>query len=42
MTKFFRVLGEIGDKESSLGFGHEFYEDGDLKKNMLKMGIKGD
>jgi hypothetical protein len=42
LTRFFRELGEIGDKDSSLGFGTEFYDEGELKKNILKMGIKSD
>ena len=42
LTKFFRELGEIGDKNTSLGFSYEFYEDGELKKNLLRMGIKSD
>jgi hypothetical protein len=42
LTKFFRKLGEIGDKEKSLGFSEEYYDDGDLKKLLLKMGIKSD
>jgi hypothetical protein len=35
-------LGEKGDKDTSLGFAVEFYDDGDLKKQLLKMGIKSD
>jgi hypothetical protein len=42
LTKFFRKLGEEGDKNSSLGFAEEYYADGELKKNLLKMGIKSD
>jgi virulence-associated protein VapD len=42
LTKFFRELGEIGDKDSSLGFGVDYYEDSELKKQLLKMGIKSD
>ena len=40
MTDFFLELGEYGSKDDSLGFGKEFYDEGDLKKNVLKMGIK--
>jgi len=32
LTKFFRKLGEKGDKKESLGFGEHDYEDGELKK----------
>lgn len=32
MPKFFRVLGEDGDKANSLGFGKDDYEPGELKK----------
>jgi len=42
LTRFFRELGEIGDKETSLGFGHDYYDEGELKKHILKMGIKSD
>lgn len=35
-------MGEKGDKDTSLGFAVEFYDDGDLKKQLLKMGIKSD
>lgn len=42
MTKFFRKLGEKGDKKESLGFGEHDYEDGELKKQLLKMAIKSD
>ena len=42
LTKFFRKLGEIGDRDSSLGFSEEYYEDGELKKQLLKMAIKSD
>jgi hypothetical protein len=42
LTKFFRELGEIGDKESSLGFSAEYFEEGELKKQLLKMSIKSD
>ena len=41
-TKFFRKLGEKGEKEQSLGFSEEYYEDGELKKQLLKMAIKSD
>jgi hypothetical protein len=36
------VLGEDGDKDTSLGFGKDHYEPGELKKQMLKMAIKSD
>ena len=42
LTYFFRELGKHGDKESSLGFSIDFYDDGDLQKNLLKMAIKSD
>ncbi len=42
LTKFFRKLGETGDKNTSLGFPTEFYDDNDVKKFILKMGIKSD
>lgn len=42
LTKFFRKLGEKGDKKDSLGFGEHDYEDGELKKQLLKMAIKSD
>ena len=32
LLPFFRKLGEIGSKETSLGFSEEFYDDGELKK----------
>lgn len=32
LTQFFRRLGEFGDKDNSLGFSDEFYDDGELKK----------
>jgi hypothetical protein len=38
LTKFFRKLGDYGD----LGFNDEFYDDGELKKQLLKMAIKSD
>lgn len=40
LTNFFKELGEFGSKEESLGFSEEFYDTGELKKNLLKMGIK--
>lgn len=40
LTDFFLELGEYGGKDDSLGFGKEFYDEGELKKNVLKMGIK--
>lgn len=42
LPKFFRALGEFGTRESSLGFADEHFEEGELKKNMLKMAIKSD
>ena len=42
MIEFFRKLGEFGDKESSLGFHEDYYNDGEVKKKLLKMGIKSD
>jgi hypothetical protein len=42
LTKFFRKLGENGDKNTSLGFSEFYYSDSELKKNLLKMGIKSD
>lgn len=36
------MLGEDGDKDTSLGFGKDHYEPGELKKQMLKMAIKSD
>jgi len=32
LPKFFRVLGEDGDKETSLGFGKDDYQPCELKK----------
>jgi len=40
LTNFFKELGEFGSKEESLGFSEEFFDTGELKKNLLKMGIK--
>jgi hypothetical protein len=40
LVNFFRELGEFGSKEESLGFSEEFYDTGELKKQLLKMGIK--
>jgi len=42
LTKFFRKLGEHGDKDTSLGFAELDYADGELKKQLLKMAIKSD
>lgn len=42
LLNFFRKLGEKGDKESSLGFSSEYFDEGDLKKQILKMGIKSE
>ena len=35
-------MGEIGDREQSLGFSDEYFDDGELKKQLLRMGIKSD
>lgn len=40
LIDFFRRLGETGSKEDSLGYGEAFYDDGEVKKQLLKMGIK--
>ena len=40
LTNFFKELGEFGSKEDSIGFGEEFFTTSELKKNLLKMGIK--
>ena len=40
LTDFFRKLGEYVTKEESLGFSEEHYDGGELKKQLLKMGIK--
>lgn len=40
LIDFFRKLGEQGQKETSLGFGDAFYDEGEVKKQLLKMGIK--
>jgi adenosine deaminase len=42
LTKFFRRLGEFGDTQTSLGFSEDYYDDGELKKQLLKMAIKSD
>ena len=39
LTDFFRKLGEVNE---TLGFSYEQYDDGELKKQLLKMGIKSD
>jgi hypothetical protein len=39
LTSFFRKLGE---DNATLGYTEEEYDDGDLKKQMLKMAIKSD
>lgn len=39
ISSFFRKLG---DENESLGFSYDSYDDGELKKNVLKMGIKSD
>ena len=36
---FFRKLGE---ENQSIGFHADYYEEGELKKALLKMAIKGD
>lgn len=40
LTNFFKELGEHGSKEESLGFSEEHFDTGELKKHLLKMGIK--
>ena len=40
MVNFFKELGEFGSKEESLGFSEEYYDSGEAKKQLLKMGIK--
>lgn len=42
LPAFFRELGEIGSEETTLGFNKDRYDDGDLNKQLLKMGIKSD
>ncbi len=42
IVKFFRELGQEGTKETSLGFHEDYYTDGEVKKMLLKMGIKSD
>jgi hypothetical protein len=42
LQKFFRDLGESGDIDTNLGFHKDYYNEGELKKNLLKMGIKSD
>ena len=42
LEKYFRRLGEFGDKNTSLGFSEDYYSDSELKKIILKMGIKAD
>ena len=32
LTDFFRELGEYGNKDESLGFSHEHYDTGEMKK----------
>ena len=39
---FFRKLGEIGSKETSLGFALEFYDKDEILKQLLKMGLKNE
>ena len=40
LVNFFKELGEFGSKEESLGFSEEYYDSGEAKKQLLKMGIK--
>ena len=42
LHSFFRELGHYGDKNSSLGFSADFFDDGDVQKELLKMGIKSE
>lgn len=42
LEKFFRRLGDFGSKKESLGFSEDYYSDSELKKIILKMGIKAD
>lgn len=42
LSDFFRDLGEYGTDETTLGFNKERIDEGDLNKNLLKMGIKSD
>jgi hypothetical protein len=42
LTMFFRELGKRGDYNTSLGFSKEYYDDAELNKHLLKMGIKSD
>lgn len=43
LIRFFRELGEMNaDRDQSIGYSYEFYTEPELKKHMLKMGIKSD
>ena len=42
LIDFFRKLGEIGEKETSLGFGEQHYTPDETKKQLLRMGIKSE
>jgi hypothetical protein len=42
LPDFMRDLGEIGDAKTSLGLGKDIYDDSDVKKILLKCGIKSD
>jgi len=44
LIEFFQDLGEqgTGDQESSLGFRKDLYSEAEIKKNLLKMGIKNE
>lgn len=39
IIQFFRELGKVSE---SLGFSEEYYDDAEMKKNLLKMSIKSD
>lgn len=40
---FLRELGELeNNQDHTMGFSHEFYDDGELKKALLKMGVKSE
>lgn len=42
LIDFMRDLGEFGDKKTSLGLGKDHYDYSDVKKILLKCGIKAD
>jgi hypothetical protein len=42
LKTFFILLGQKGDKESSLGFNTAFYNDEEIGKLLLRMGIKNE